>query len=320
MELTRLKNTDLIVSRIGMGCSQIASASVPRTEKEIADAIHRALDVGINFFDTADSYGQGDSESRLGRALKGRRNRAVIATKAGYRFNRSGRMLRKLKPLAKILVRFFPGSGDAVRMVRSSTISQDFSPEYVCASLDASLQRLQTNYVDLFLLHNPTPDLLRDSPLTDALNGLVKVGKARFWGVSCGQADDALPLVSVCKVSILQLPVSIAEHAACKRVLPELQRFQTGIVAREVFAKGLMASPPPTLKELIESSGLSPWHAAMRYALSQPGVDTALVGMSRGSHVESAGALFSQPELSREICAAFDTWRQTNHSSGAGSA
>ena len=73
--------------------SQIASASVPRSEREVTAAIHCALDLGINFFDTADSYGQ-DSELRLGRALKGRRDKAVVATKAGFCFSRSGTLLR----------------------------------------------------------------------------------------------------------------------------------------------------------------------------------------------------------------------------------
>lgn len=320
MERTRLKNTELSVSRIGMGCSQIASASVPRREKGVVDAIHRALDLGVNFFDTADSYGQGDSELRVGRALKGRRDRAVISTKAGFHFTRSGGLLRRLKPFAMPLVRMLPGSGGAVQRMRASTIKQDFSPDYLRTCLEGSLQRLQTDYVDLFLLHNPDPSLLRDPHLIAALDGLVAAGKARYWGVSCGQAMDALPLVSDCRVPILQLPVSIAEQAACDRVLPEIEKARTGVVAREVFANGLLADPPAALKAIFESSGLSAWHAALRYALSRPGVDTALIGMSQVSHVESAGRLFEQPDLSDETCARIDRWRQTYLSPGGAGA
>ena len=182
--------------------------------------IHCALDLGINFFDTADSYGQGDSELRLGRALKGRRDKIVIATKAGFCFSRRH---AAAEAKARRQVRGAVSSGRWRGGAKGALVHecQTFSPAYVRAALDASLQRLQMDVVDLFLLHNPPPDALVDPELVATLDGLVKAGKARHWGVSCRQAVDALSVAVNGPAKLLQVRVSFTNRmpasGCCRR-------------------------------------------------------------------------------------------------------
>ena len=317
MEYTRLKGTDLTVPRLGMGCSQIASTFVPKVENEVIRAIHCALEHGVNFFDTADSYGQGDSERCLGKAIRGRRHETIISTKVGYRFNIGNGWMRAVKPIARSIVRRIPGLGSTVRRVRSTVAQQDFSPAYVRDSLHASLRRLQTDYVDLYLLHNPAPDVLINPKVIDTFNDLVKSGKVRHAGISCERAVDALQFVALKPTSVLQLKVHIADQEACDRVLPKIQSENVGIIAREVFGRGLIDSPPPKLNALFKRIGLSSRHIALGFALSQPGVDTALVGMSRVEHVLFNCAIFESPNLSPEYLAELNAWRKDISSTNA---
>src|SRR5438132_5718397 len=105
MRNNRLAGTSLDVSQIGFGCGKVASLSGSANSREAAATVAEACDRGINFFDTADMYGQGRCEEILGRTLGGRRQSVVIATKAGYRFGSTAGLAAKLKPLLKPMVR-----------------------------------------------------------------------------------------------------------------------------------------------------------------------------------------------------------------------
>lgn len=153
MEYSKIKNTDLNVSRICMGgCPMGGYGWGAVQEAELIDAVQTALDNGINFFDTADTYGLGQSEITLGKALGDRRKDAVIATKFGVR----------------------AGNGKTF---------YDNSPEYIEQALDASLKRLDTDYIDLYQVHyrdGVTPI----SVVAETLERMKEAGKIRYYGLS----------------------------------------------------------------------------------------------------------------------------------------
>src|SRR5215467_4440580 len=153
MEYRRLGS--LKVSLVGIGCNNFGWRTDASGTAAIVDA---ALDAGINFFDTADVYGNGQSEEFLGRTLKGRREKAIIATKFGMRM----------------------GEG-----------KEGARPEYIHQALESSLRRLQTDHIDLYQIHRPDPN----TPIADtmrALNDAVKAGKVREIGCSNFSVDQML--------------------------------------------------------------------------------------------------------------------------------
>lgn len=159
MEYITLKNTDLRVSRFCMGGCPMGGYNWGKVqEDEFIGAIHRALDVGVNFFDTADTYGLGQSERTLSKGLGSRRNEVIIETKFGVRV----------------------GGGKTV---------YDNSPEYIEEALDGSLRRLNTDYIDIYLIH------YRDgvTPIEDVVGKLTHLqekGKIRYLGLSNIKKED----------------------------------------------------------------------------------------------------------------------------------
>lgn len=159
MEYITLKNSDLVVSRLCMGGCPLGGYGWGETqENELIDAVHTALDRGITFFDTADTYGLGQSELTLGKALGDHRKDVVIASKFGVRV----------------------GGGKTV---------YDNSPAYIKEALDASLKRLRTDYIDLYQVH------YRDgvTPIEEVVGALEeakKAGKIRYYGLSNIHEED----------------------------------------------------------------------------------------------------------------------------------
>jgi aryl-alcohol dehydrogenase-like predicted oxidoreductase len=161
-----LGRSGIRVSALGLGCAAIGGqfygvegeplAWADVDEKESIRAIHAALDEGINFFDTADMYGAGYSEEVLGQALKGRRDRVVIATKFG----------------------------DVMDLVTRRAVGFDARPDFICRSLEASLRRLNTDYIDLYQFHiwgHPPAEAV---PVREELEELTKEGKIRGYAWS----------------------------------------------------------------------------------------------------------------------------------------
>ncbi|HTM91038.1 MAG TPA: aldo/keto reductase, partial [Flavisolibacter sp.] len=145
----QLGKSDLQISRIGFGCMSL-KPNDPQSEK----ILHRAIELGINYFDTADLYDKGANEELLGRVLKEKRNQIILATKAGNHWRADG-------------------SG------------WDWNPrkEYILKCADESLKRLQTDYIDLFQLHGGTMNDPIDETM-EAFEQLLKEGKIRYYGIS----------------------------------------------------------------------------------------------------------------------------------------
>lgn len=172
MEQRTLGDQDLSVSALGFGCWAIGG---PFTmfgqpdgwgdvdDRESIAAIHLAMELGVTLFDTADAYGTGHSEEVLGKALQGRRERAVIATKGGFVHDRSTRNLT----------------------------GEDTSPAYLRRALEASLRRLGTDYVDLYQIHNGSIPEENFAPLMAELQAMQREGKIRAFGWSTWAAEGA---------------------------------------------------------------------------------------------------------------------------------
>src|SRR5436190_10205401 len=175
MQYRELGRTGIRASVIGFGGWAIGGASEASgtplgwgraSDDESLAAIRRARDLGVNFFDTSDSYGFGRSESLLGIVLSRMRHDVVLATKVG--------------------------------VVRSSSgeLKKDFSRQHIFHAVDGSLKRLRTDYIDLYQVHNPTIEELRREEIQEAMARLQEIGKIRYWGVSISAVDEGFEIIN----------------------------------------------------------------------------------------------------------------------------
>jgi aryl-alcohol dehydrogenase-like predicted oxidoreductase len=214
MKYRALGRTGLQVSEIGFGAWGIGGRTAGTTSYGDTDdatslaALDRALDCGITFFDTSSAYGNGHSESLIGQAFEARRDRVVIATKAGY---------------------------DAWDK------PPNFSPAAVVASAEASLRRLRTDYIDLFQLHNPPQEALRFADLREALFRLQKDGKIRAWGVSAKSPVEAIEALNEFDVAVVQANFNMMDVRALDGLLPEVARRQAGFIGRTPLCFGFLS-------------------------------------------------------------------------------
>ena len=148
---------------LGLGCSRIGSLGNPVPMRDMRRLLERSLELGVSLFDTADIYGQGDSEREIGRLLAGRRDQAFVVTKCGKKFSRKMRLMRSLKPMLKPLLGEPAGARDGGGQ-RGANWRGFFARSFVSA-LNASLRRLGNDHVDALLLHSPPAgDIARRSP------------------------------------------------------------------------------------------------------------------------------------------------------------
>jgi len=218
MEYRRLGS--LTVSLVGIGCNNFGWRTDAAGTAAVVDA---ALDAGINFFDTADCYGAGQSEEFLGKALKGRRDKAIIATKFGMKM----------------------GEG-----------KEGARPQYVRQALDASLQRLQVDVIDLYQIHRPDPN----TPIADtmqALNEAVKAGKVREIGCSNYLAEQmraARATPGPRYFASVQNDYSLLNREPETEMLPECARTGVGFLPYFPLANGLLTGKYRKGKPFPESS------------------------------------------------------------------
>ena len=220
MHYRKLGNTGITVSDIGFGGWAIGGAAEAsgtpfgwgRTnDDDSLAAIRRARELGVTFFDTADSYGFGRSESLLGIVLSRQRQDVVIATKVGVVRDAEGK-LRK-----------------------------DFSRAHVLHAVDGSLKRLRTDYIDLLQLHNPTLDELRRDDIHEAMDRLQEVGKIRFWGVSVSSPEEGIEVVNNGWGYALQVLYNVLNQAPADELFPHAYEKGFGIIARVPLASGLLS-------------------------------------------------------------------------------
>ena len=284
MKFRRLGKTNLLVSEIGFGAWAISGRGYgPTDDKESIRALHKALDLGINFIDTADIYGDGHSEELIGRVLKERGDKeTLIATKFGWDFYRDGGIRSNLKR------------------------------NYIFFALEKSLKRLERDWIDIYQIHNSKPDDIERDNVYETLDGLKKQGKARFYGVSAYYVEDGIEAIKTGKPDTIQIIYNILEPEAEEKLFPLAIKNDIGIIAREPLASGLLTGKynenskfPKTdhrhgwSKEFLEQGarkvsklkflekkGQTFIQAAVRFSLSHKAVSIVIPGAKTAKQVE----------------------------------
>ncbi len=244
------------ISRIGFGGARLGSISNPLSMRACQGLLEQAIDMGINLFDTANIYGQGDSERLIGRAVRGRRDDMTLVTKAGQRFSTRMRLIRPLKPLVRMMPRSDPATRRAIVQQRSQNVGKDFLPGSLVRELEGSLRRLQTDRVDVFLLHSPPLEVVQDPRIAETLAQLLGRGVTRKVGVSTDDADVARAALALPVVSALQIPMGL------------LEPLRSTVSERDPF---LMA------RGIVGWRGARSVRQAFADAVADPQVDTALL-------------------------------------------
>lgn len=260
---------------IGLGCSRIGSFGTRQTPGEAVALIRRALDLGVTLFDTANIYGQGDSERAIGRALHhagAAADRAIVVTKAGQRFSPRMRLLRPLKPLLRpVLARRAQGADNAVTARRADAMRSDWRAAALIDSLDGSLRRLRRESVDVFLLHSPPPAIIAEGVAIAALERAASSGRARLVGVACDDLAALDAALAQPVVRVLELPWDVLAAIAGTDRAATIATRGLIVIAREI----LRLQP-----------GVAPMTAIDR-ATALPFVTTTLVGTTRPDRLEA---------------------------------
>jgi aryl-alcohol dehydrogenase (NADP+) len=293
MKYRNLGRTGIKVTPYCLGAMMFGARGNPDHDDSIR-IIHKALAAGINFIDTADVYSRGESEEIVGKALKGRRNDVVLATKA------------------------FGSMGDDPN-------HQGGSRRWLVREVEASLRRLQTDHIDLYQIHRPSPDTDIEETLS-ALSDLLRAGKVRAIGSSTFPASEIVEAQWVAERRGLarfrteQPPYSILNRSTEREVLPICQKYGMGVLVWSPLAKGMLTGKyrkgqpqlqtprakmfPKQMSDesnldaverllpIAQAAGLSLIHMSMAFVMAHPGVTSAIIGPRTMEHLEDllAGA------------------------------
>jgi aryl-alcohol dehydrogenase (NADP+) len=293
MQYRTLGKTGIKVSPYALGAMMFGKIANPDHD-DCARIIHKALDAGINFIDTADRYSAGESEEIVGKALKGRRDTVVLATKVNG-------------PMG------------------TDPNSQGNSRRWIMQAVDASLRRLQTDYIDLYQIHRPAPDTDIEETLS-ALTDLQRAGKVRAIGSSTFPVSEIVEAQWVAERRGLarfrteQPPYSILDRGIERDMLPTAQRYGMGVMVWSPLSKGMLTGRyrkgqplPDSLRArfmprqmsderaldaveqlipLAAEAGMPLTHMALAFVMAHPGVTSAILGPRTMAHLDDllAGA------------------------------
>jgi aryl-alcohol dehydrogenase-like predicted oxidoreductase len=277
MKYRNLGATGLLCSEVAFGCMSLGG-----DDKANARLIHRSRDCGINFFDTADRYNDGQNESSLGKALRGMRQEVILATKVGN--------------VAR------PGGG----------MDWDPSQKHILSAIDQSLKRLRTDYIDLYQLHGGTIEDPLDETI-EAFEQLQAKGKIRYYGISSIRPNAIRAYAGQSRMSTVMMSYSLLDRKPEESVLSFLEQRGLGMLARGTLAKGLLAGKlaaaflghsaeevDRVLRGLRD--GIIPERSlaqtALRFVLAQPVVSCAVVGIRTLAQLEEIARTPDSPKLS----------------------
>ena len=317
MKYRRLGSTDLTVSEIGFGVWTVSTAWWGvKEEAEGIRLLQRAFDLGITFFDTADTYGNGLGETILAKALGGKRAQLVIGTKFGYDFyHHTSRRGQEELP-------------------------HDWRPEYIRFALEESLKRLGTDRVELYQLHNPRLSAIQTDDIFWTLENLKDEGKIRAYGTALGPAIDARQIdegraaIETRRVHVVQIIYNLLEQMLGQALFPVAQQSDgSSLLVRVPHASGLLDGTvsettvfAPTdhryhrvstdekkrkwqdegLKKvkqlgfLTDGTGRTIGQAALKFILSEPAIASALPNIYNDAFLEEFAAASQAPDLTAE--------------------
>ena len=315
MKYRTLGTTELEVSEVGFGVWTVATNWWGKIgEDQGIGLLIKAFDLGINFFDTADTYGDGYGEEILAKALRRQRHEIIIGTKFGYDFYahpiREGHQERP----------------------------QNFSPTFIKYACEQSLRRLDADHIDLYQFHNPRIDTIEDDEVFETLDELVKEGKIRYYGVGLGPDigwfEEGEASMRERHVSALQIIYSIFEQDPAGRFFPISRKEKTGLITRVPHASGLLDGSYSAntvldssdhrshrrrewleegLKKLAQigflTDGLESTigQIAIKFALSAPQVATVLPNITNFPQLEEFAATSETADLPEEFLARLES-------------
>ena len=223
MKHRQIGSTGITVSEIGFGVWTVSTTWWGITDEQVGvHLLRRAFELGITFFDTADTYGNGLGETILAKALGDKREQLIISTKVGYDFyHHTSRRGQEELP-------------------------QDWHPAYIRFALEESLKRLKTDRIDLYQLHNPRLDVMQQDDLFDTLEALKSEGKIRAYGVALGpaiaerQIDEGRAAIETRHVASAQIIYNLFEQMLGEALFPVGRRHQASFLVRVPHASGLL--------------------------------------------------------------------------------
>jgi aryl-alcohol dehydrogenase-like predicted oxidoreductase len=306
MKFRKLGRTGLDVSEIGFGAWAIGGSWGPQSEADSVAALNRALDLGVNFIDTAAGYGDGRSERIIAAVLKGRRESVIVATKT---------------PPAEGP---WPPSPYCVASLR-------YPGKYIRDNVEERLRNLGTDRLDILQLHTWTRAWNREPEPFEVLRALKKEGKVRFVGVSTPEHDQnsVIELMRGGWVDVVQVIYNIFEQEPAAELLPVAAETGTGIIVRVVFDEGSLTgkwTKDTTFPEgdfrrsyfqgdrlgravgrasrvaaALEGSGYTLPQAAIKFALAHGAVSTVIPGMRNPKQAEVNCGVSAMPEMTTEL-------------------
>lgn len=244
--------------------------------------VNKAVDLGINFFDTADMYQKGQNEETLGKIFKGNRQKVIIATKVGNQW-------------------------------RSDGSGWDWNPrkEYILSAVNDSLRRLQTDYIDVYQLHGGTlEDAVHET--IEAFEILRQQGKIRYYGISSIRPNVIAAYVQQSEIVSVMMQYSLLDRRPEESCLALLHEHKIGVLARGILAKGLLAGKPPTAYldhseaavsaaadavQSVSGKDRTASQTSIRYVLNHPAITSAVVGIRTIQQLEDAVQAFNSPVL-----------------------
>ena len=316
MKYRQLPRTDLQLSEVGFGVWTVATNWWGRiSEEDRATLLETAVELGVNFFDTADTYGEGYGEEILAKVLSSHRHKLVFATKFGYDF------YDKLTP-----------------RIGHQERPQKFDPDFVRFACEQSLRRLRTDYIDIYQLHNPRINALERDDLFETLAQLQAEGKIRYYGVGLGPDigwfEEGAASMQERHVASLQIIYSILEQEPARDFFPIAQEEQVGLLSRVPHASevltGRYAEPPAYeegdhrahrkaewMREALrkaaqvrflagEETGRTMSQAAIKFSLAQPAIVSVLPNLTNLEELREYTGAVDTPDLTDEEEARLD--------------
>ena len=273
-----LGKSSLLISKIGFGCM-----SLQPTQKDFPFLIDQAIDNGINFFDTADLYDAGQNEINIGKAVRAKRNKLIIATKVG-------------------------------NQLRADGTGWDWNPrkKYIITAAEQSLRRLQTDYIDLYQLHGGTIEDPIDETI-EAFELLQEQGKIRHYGISSIRPNVIREYVERSNIVSVMMQYSLVDRRPEETCLALLKKNNIGVLARGTVAGGLLAGKTATpylgfseaeimtvskAVQAVTPPNSNAATTAIRFVLQQPAITSAVVGVRTEPQLKEVLQAIGNSEIS----------------------